>query len=146
MFSNLLVPISGDAITKKGLSKVAKLAKQSGAKITLAFVSDPLAPYIYTESVNGLMISEAAHKKACAQFAQRLFAKARKVLGDSITVDVCHVIHPNIADGIIQAAKKTKADVIVMASHKYTGLKGIFLGSEAHEVILHSTLPVLTLA
>ena len=44
-----------------------------------------------------------------------------------------------------QMAKKAKVDVIVMASHKRTGIKGILLGSETHEVIVHSTLPVLVL-
>ena len=60
-------------------------------------------------------------------------------------VDEIHITHPNISDGIIEAAKKSKADVIAMASHKRTGMKGIFLRSEAHEVILHSTIPVLIL-
>jgi nucleotide-binding universal stress UspA family protein len=32
-----------------------------------------------------------------------------------------------------------------MASHKRTGIKGLLLGSETHEVIVHSTLPVLVL-
>jgi nucleotide-binding universal stress UspA family protein len=32
-----------------------------------------------------------------------------------------------------------------MSSHKRTGLKGLFLRSEAHEVILHSNIPVLIL-
>ena len=49
--------------------------------------------------------------------------------------------HPKI----IEAAKKAKGDVIVMASNKNTGLKGILLGSETHAVIVHSALPVLVL-
>jgi nucleotide-binding universal stress UspA family protein len=45
----------------------------------------------------------------------------------------------------LDAAKKAKVDVIVMASHKRTGIKGLLLGSETHEVIVHATLPVLVL-
>jgi len=33
-----------------------------------------------------------------------------------------------------------------MASHKRTGIKSFLLGSETHEVIVHSKLPVLVLA
>ena len=145
MFTNLLVPISGDVITKTELKKAAKIAKADNAKITLAFISDPLAPYIYTESVSGLMISEAKHKRACEVFAKKLFAKAKTELGDSIKVDVCHIVHPNIADGILEAAKKVKADAIVMSSHKRSGIKGLFLRSEAHEVVLHSPIPLIIL-
>ncbi|MEY3875373.1 MAG: hypothetical protein RIR50_544 [Pseudomonadota bacterium] len=50
-----------------------------------------------------------------------------------------------LSEGILDGAKKAKADVIVMASHKRTGIKGILLGSETHEVIVHSKLPVLVL-
>jgi len=35
--------------------------------------------------------------------------------------------------------------VIVMASHKRTGISGVLLGSETHDVIVHTKLPVLVL-
>lgn len=143
MFKKLLVPISGDAITTKELKKAAKFAKLDNAKLCLVYVSDPLAPYIYTESVNSLMISEATHKKACAEFAKKLFAKAKAQLGSEFAVDVFHISHPNIADGILEAAKKSKADAILMSSHKRTGISGMLLRSEAHEVALHSPVPVI---
>lgn len=145
MFKKLLAPISGDSITKRELKKVAKLAKIDGADIILAYVSDPLAPYIYTESVNSLLISEKTHKKACEQFSKKLFAKAKSELGGTLNVKTIHVIHPNIADGILEAAKKTKADAIVMSSHKRTGISGLILRSETHEVALHSPIPVVIL-
>lgn len=143
MFKKLLVPISGDVITKKELQRVAKLAKLDNAKVTLVYVSDPLAPYIYTESVNNLMISEAAHKKACIEFSKKLFNKAITTLGKDLSVDSCHIVHPNIADGILEVAKKVKADAIVMSTHKRTGISGFLLRSEAHEVVLHSPIPVI---
>ena len=145
MFKKLLVPVSGDAITKKELKKAAKLAKQANAKLALVYVSDPLAPYMYTESVNSSMISEASHKKACIEFAKKLFTKARSELGADLVANVYHISHPNIADGILEAAKKFKADAIVMSSHKRTGISGLFLRSEAQEVVLHSPIPVIIL-
>ena len=145
MFKKIIVPISGDAITKKELNKVAKLAKLDNSEIVLAYVSDPLAPYIYTESVNGLLISEAAHKKACAEFAKKLFSKAKSQLGADLDINFIHITHTNIADGILEAAKKSKADAIVMSSHKRTGIAGLLLRSEAQEVVLHSPIPVIIL-
>jgi nucleotide-binding universal stress UspA family protein len=46
---------------------------------------------------------------------------------------------------LLRLAKEAKGDVIVMASNKNTGLKGILLGSETHAVIVHSNFPVLVL-
>jgi nucleotide-binding universal stress UspA family protein len=50
-----------------------------------------------------------------------------------------------VYEGILAAAKKAKADVIMMASHKRTGLKGVFMGSDTHAVIVHSKLPVVVI-
>lgn len=145
MFKKILVPISNDVITKKELKKVVKLAKLDNAAIGLVYVSDPLAPYVYTESVNSLMISEATHKKACADFSEKLFAKASAQISQDLKVSTFHITHPNIADGILDAAKKFKADAIVMASHKRTCISGFLLHSETQEVILHSHIPVVIL-
>jgi nucleotide-binding universal stress UspA family protein len=50
-----------------------------------------------------------------------------------------------VAESIISAARKHKADLVVMASHGRKGLKRILLGSEALAVLTHSTVPVLVL-
>ena len=145
MFKNILVPISGDELTKSELKMAIKLAKLDGAKITLAYVSDPVIPYSSSEIQSVLALSEKEYKKHCKLFSAKLFAKAKKMIGTDLTVAEIHISHPNISDGIIEAAKKCKADVIAMASHKRQGIKGLFLRSEAHEVILHSDIPVLIL-
>jgi nucleotide-binding universal stress UspA family protein len=145
MFKNLIVPIDGGDLSFKSLKKVAQLAKADGAKITLVYVSDPLPPIAYADSTMGVPFSDSQHKKACESFAKKIFTKSLEKIDQGLTVDVRHVYNVNLFEGIIEAAKKAKGDVIVMASHKNTGLKGILLGSETHAVIVHSTLPVLVL-
>ena len=46
-------------------------------------------------------------------------------------------------DAIIKQAKKSKCDLIMMASHGRGGLSSILLGSETAKVLTHSTIPVL---
>jgi nucleotide-binding universal stress UspA family protein len=127
MFKHLLVPVDGSDVSKKSLKKVAALAKADGAAVTLVYVSDPLPPMVYSDSTMGYGITQKEHSKVCETYAKDVFKKATTALG---TLD---------------GAKKAKADVIVMASHKRTGIKSILLGSETHEVIVHSKLPVLVL-
>ena len=50
-----------------------------------------------------------------------------------------------ISDAIIASARKSKADLIVMASHGHRGLKRLLLGSETQQVLTHSSVPVLVL-
>lgn len=45
MFKNILVPVGGDALTKSELKMAIKLAKLDKAKITIAYVSNPIIPY-----------------------------------------------------------------------------------------------------
>jgi nucleotide-binding universal stress UspA family protein len=49
------------------------------------------------------------------------------------------------ADGIIEAAQQTGADLIIMASHGYRGVNRMLLGSQANAVVTHSKVPVLIL-
>ena len=145
MFKHLLVPVDGSDVSKKSLKKVAELAKADGAAVTLVYVSDPMPPMVYSDSTMGYGISAKEHKSACEAYAKDVFKKANIALGVAIKAKALHIGNANLAEGLLDGAKKAKADVIVMASHKRTGLKGILLGSETHEVIVHSKLPVLVL-
>jgi nucleotide-binding universal stress UspA family protein len=145
MFKHLLVPIDGSDVTKKALKKVLDLAEKDKASITLVYVSDPMPPMVYSDSSLGYGFSQQDHKKACDAFAKNLFKSALAVLGTGVVVRTLHTFSPSLAGGVLAAAKKTKADAIVMASHKRTGIKGLLLGSQTNEVIVHSTLPVIVL-
>jgi nucleotide-binding universal stress UspA family protein len=50
----------------------------------------------------------------------------------------------SIGDLILDAAKSTGAELIVMGSHGRTGLKRLLLGSVAEHVLRHATCPVVT--
>ena len=145
MFKHLLVPVDGSDISKKSLKKVAELAKADGAAVTLVYVSDSLPPMVYSDSTMGYGVTQKDHQKACEAYAKDVFKKAVSALGTSTKAKTLHISNSNLSEGILDGAKKSKADVIVMASHKRTGIKGILLGSETHEVIVHSKLPVLVL-
>ena len=145
MIKHLLVPVDGSDVSKKSLKKVAELAKADGAAVTLVYVSDSLPPMVYSDSTMGYGVTQKDHQKACEAYAKDVFKKAISALGASAKAKTLHISNSNLSEGILEGAKKSKADVIVMASHKRTGIKGILLGSETHEVIVHSKLPVLVL-
>ncbi len=142
MFKNILIPISGDGIRTSDIKKLLKITGVDGCKFTLAFVSNPYSPYVYAEFGDVLAIPDSDYKKACQSFADKLFEKVSAKFGGLIH-QTCHIYNPNVADGIIEAAKKSKSDLIAMTSHKRTGLGGIFFGSDTHRVILSTKLPVL---
>ncbi|WP_114662900.1 universal stress protein [Polynucleobacter necessarius] len=145
MFKHLLVPVDGSDVSKNSLKKVAELAKADGAAVTLVYVSDPLPPLVYSDSTMGYGVSAKEHKAACDAYAKDVFKKAATALGSGVKANSLHIANTNLSEGILDGAKKAKADMIVMVSHKRTGIKGVLLGSETHKVIVHSKLPVLVL-
>jgi nucleotide-binding universal stress UspA family protein len=145
MFKHLLVPVDGSDVSKKALKRVAELAKADKAAVTLIYVSDPMPPMVYSDSTMGYGISLKDHKKVCDAFAADILKKSAVALGAGIKANTLHIANSNLSEGILDGAKKAKADVIVMASHKRTGIKSVLLGSETHEVIVHSKLPVLVI-
>jgi len=50
-----------------------------------------------------------------------------------------------VADSIVEAAQKNGSDLIVMASHRRTGLARAVLGNETAHVLANSDVPVLML-
>ena len=145
MFKHLLVPVDGSEVSKKGLKKVAELAKADGAAVTLVYVSDPMPPLAYSDSSMSFGVSQKEHSNTINIYASEVLKKATALLGPSIKAKSLHISNTILSEGILEGAKKAKADVIVMASHKRTGIKGMLLGSETHQVVVHAKLPVLVL-
>ena len=145
MFKTVLIPVVDDMVTPKIMKQISGLIGADGANVVLAYISDPRAPFIYAHKASDYRISDANHKKACAQHAKELLEKASSMLDRSIKVKTHHEYSAVIYEGILNAAKKSSVEAIMMASHKRMGLKGVFMGSETHAVIVHSKLPVIVI-
>lgn len=145
MFKHLLVPIASEEMISKTFKHVSRLVKEDQARVTLVHVSEPIPLYMYESSAYGFQAAEENHKNNCESYAKKLFDLAAVELGSTVKCDVCHLFNVNVFEGIVEAAKLSKVDVILMASHKRTGLKGLFMGSDTNAVIKHTKLPVLVI-
>ncbi|PUE10401.1 universal stress protein [Limnohabitans sp. T6-20] len=146
MYKRILVATDGSALSKKAVASAIELAATCGAElVTLKVV--PRYPQAYFEGSIPLSTEEISRietqwtESAQVQLAAvEKAAKAKGVVSKMVTVksDV-------VSDAIIAAAKKQKADLIVMASHGRKGIKRLLLGSETQQVLTHSHIPVLVL-
>ncbi len=145
MFKHILVSTDGSKLSGKAIRTAIRLARDTGAKVTGAFVIAPYVPPAYGE---GVMYSPALSPKRYKEVCER---EARKALAaveiEARTADVDYAAVMLTADspweGIIRTAKKKKCDLIMMASHGRRGISGLLLGSEAAKVLTHSKIPVL---
>jgi universal stress protein A len=60
-------------------------------------------------------------------------------------VKASHVVRLGRAwQEVAEIAKEKKSDLIILATHGYTGLKHVLLGSVAEKIVRHAPCPVLT--
>lgn len=146
MYRRILVATDGSSLSRKAVRSAISLAALSGAELVAVKVV-PRYPQAYFEGAISLADKEVSRiEKQWADEAQAVVdtiksaAEAEGVKAKAVTVK-----SDLVADALIATAKKTKADLIVMASHGRRGIKRLLLGSETHQVLTHSPLPVLVL-
>ena len=146
MYKRILVATDGSTLSKKAIASAIELAALSGAELVAVKVT-PRYPQSYFEGSLPLTATEVAKiEKGWTDGAQKVLdavVKAAKAKGVSTKTVV--VKSDIVSDAPIAAAKKHKADLIVMASHGRRGIKRVLLGSEPQQVLTHANVPVLVL-
>ena len=146
MYKRILVATDGSALSKKAVVDAIGLAATCGAEL-IALKVVPRYPQAYFEGSIPLNAKDVARIEA--QWAEEAQAAVDAVtkLATAKGVKAKGVVSRSdiVSDAIIAAAKKQKAELVVMASHGRKGIKRILLGSETQHVLTHSTVPVLVL-
>ncbi len=146
MYQRILVATDGSSLSKKAITSAISLAATCGATL-IAVKVVPRYPQAYFEG--GIPLSTQEIAKVEQQWADaaktNLQAVAKAAAAKGVTVKSVVLKSDVISDALISAAKKNKADLIVMASHGRKGIKRLLLGSETQQVLTHSHIPVLVL-
>lgn len=136
----ILVPLDFSDSSKKALSYARPFAEQFGAEVTLLHVVERAATsesYYFIppglEEAN-MRREQDLRTKLCELREQEIGAEIR---GDAIVQfgEPCHEI--------VRVAEDEQTDLIILATHGYTGLKHALLGSTAERVVRHAPCPVL---
>ncbi len=144
MFRRILVSTDGSPRSSRAIQSAAVLARTCGASLAI-FHAIPAyrTPYSF-EGMSLVWPSETQYLKDSNREAARLLAKARALAAKhrvTATTMQAHTIDTSVA--IVIAARKVRADVVVMASHGRKGLERLLLGSETQKVLARTKIPVL---
>lgn len=144
-YKHILVPTDGSALSLKAAKHAASLAKDLDAKITAVYVTRPWTPPVAEESavVASFARTEAAYRKRVEAEAEKALEKVAKAAGTRLKLGKVRIDAFQPWEGIVKAARNSKCDLIVMASHGRGALGGLVLGSETTKVLSHSKTPVL---
>lgn len=146
MYQRILVATDGSKLSQKAVQHALGLADLMGADV-IALKVVPRYPQTYFEGGVALAAEEIKRIEKDWQAEAQEVVNSVKSAGQALNVKVkaTTVKSDLVAEAIIAAAKKHKADLIVMASHGRRGLKRLLLGSETQQVLTHSHVPVLVL-
>ena len=146
MYEKILVATDGSSLSKKAVSRAIALAALTGAGL-IALKVVPRYPQSYFEGGLALQATEVGRiEQQWADEGQAVVDEVKKLAdAQGVKTRALTIKSDVVSDAIISAAKKHKCDLIVMASHGRKGVKRLLLGSETHQVLTHSHIPVLVL-
>ncbi|MFD1710619.1 universal stress protein [Ottowia sp. GY511] len=146
MYKRILVATDGSKLSTKAVNSAIDLAAALGAEL-VALKVIPRYPQSYFEGSIPLSGDDVARVEQQWADDGRKVVDEVKSTGEARGVKVKAILAKSdvVSDALIAAAKKHKADLIVMASHGRKGVKRLLLGSETQQVLTHSEIPVLVL-
>ncbi len=156
MFKNILVATDGSKMGDRAMSLACDMSRAYQARLVIIHVLDlvdkepdwlrfagteivgPYAANVERSDTTAQMeIAEEAnkHKKIAQQAAEGLVHSAKMTARGKGVAKVDTIVEiGKPAECILEAARRERADAIVMGSHGYSDLKGIFVGSVSHQV------------
>ena len=142
MYKHILIATDGSDLALKAVDQGLALAKALNAKVTAITATEPWTSIASGEMGMAFPIDE--YEKGCAEGAAKILGVVSKQAEKAgVSCQTLHVQDQFAAEGIIETAKSRGCDLIVMASHGRRGLSRLLLGSQANNVVTHSTVPVL---
>lgn len=142
MYRHILIATDGSDLSGRAVRQGLELSKALQAQATVITVTEPWDAVVIGEAA--IVFPPAEYEKSSAANAAGILALVKEMAAEiGVACETLHVKDRRIAEGIIETAEAKGCDLIVMASHGRRGFSRLILGSEANEVITHSTVPVL---
>jgi nucleotide-binding universal stress UspA family protein len=141
MIRRILHPSDFSSASRAAFTKAIALAKENRAQLIVAHVLAPmLAVGDAAMSADTFAELEAAGRRYGTKQLDALLAKAKKAGVRARTL----LLEGVAAEQIVRAAKRNRADLIVIGTHGRTGFARFFLGSVASRVMSQAACPVMT--
>ena len=143
MYKHVLIPTDGSAIALQAAKAAVRFAAQTGAKVTAFHAIEAWQP-VYTSAYAADARAFVNFEKRAREAGEREVAAVGK-LANAAGVPFASLVSkaPTPYEGIVEAARRRKCDLIWIGSHGRRGVARLMLGSVALKVLAHSTVPVL---
>lgn len=136
----ILCAVDFSEMTRKVVDHARGLAEKFNAKLVLLHVIEPFITnsYVTFDSSLGAQVQESMEEKADELMEELALEMNWDNLQKKILLGRAY-------QEIIDEAERSKADLIVMGTHGFTGLTHFLIGSNAEKVVRKASCPVLTI-
>ena len=135
------MPMDFSEFSERALKYAVQMAREFKAELLLTHVVEAF-PIDY---MLGIKSAEEANQWQVEQSEKRLRDVCGKLTSEDSVAATGVVKFGKPFQEIVHFASEHQIDLIIIATHGYTGLKHIQLGSTAEMVVRHATCPVLVL-
>jgi nucleotide-binding universal stress UspA family protein len=132
-YRSILCPVDLSATSRSALRVAHEMADSYDARLSVLFVDDPL-------------LLRAALRFDEDELARRTRTELTRFVQNAVgerTKVGYEIVNGKPAAEILKAARRLKADLLVMGTQGNRGPKRLFFGSTADAVLRSSTIPVL---
>lgn len=145
MYKRILLATDGSPTSQQALLETVKLAREGATIKVVTVIINPMAsiPSPYGVDYVGMLRDAAVEsgRAALEKSVQQL--KEKGVNAEGCLIDLSETVGTRIASALLAEANEWPADLVVIGTHGYSGVKRFFLGSVAEELIRSSNIPVL---
>jgi nucleotide-binding universal stress UspA family protein len=142
MYNRILVPLDGSPTSERGFEEAVALARVMKSTLLLVNVVDtvPMAIEMAT-TTTWQEICEGMRKRGQGLLDRaRLTAADHGVSSETLLVEARA---ERVADTLVDEARNTKCDLVVMGTHGRRGFSHALLGSDAERLVRQCPVPVL---
>lgn len=145
MYKHILIATDGSDASARAVSQGVALARQLGAKVTFATVSEMWSPAEMADKAKlGEGFGVEDFEAAAAAAAKAILASASDAAAKAgVASDTIHVADKRPAEGVCAAAASKGCDAIVVGTHGRRGLSRLLVGSQASEIVATASVPVI---
>ncbi len=141
---HLIVPTDLSENSRLAIDAALELARLAGGNITLLHVLEPVVAPIGEPLAGEMLPTALPDNTERRRLSEEELTRLRAAYDPAAPITT-RLIDGVGWDAICETARDEAADLIVITSHGYTGLKRILLGSTAERIVRHAHCPVLVI-
>lgn len=140
LFRSILVPLDGSGLAEQALPFALAIAERGRSKIKLVLVHEPPTTILGPEDAELYARVEVAALRAEREYLKGVIQRFRGGTAQALS---SAVLKGKVAGTLARYASETRADLVVMTTHGRGGIRRVWLGSVADQLVRTLEVPIL---